>query len=369
MKFRIVNIVDTLEKINTGVWHAGLGTSSALKHHHAVDSHVVAPYAQWNDDSDSLAGVHFIENTKFSSFEQLVSENGWRREDTIVATHGCWRFPTTWGAAAGKMGFRWIFCPHGMLEPWPLSQKRFRKQLCFHFSEKQKVQRCSTIRASSRPEKENLQKLFPSNRVELIANGIIAPEESTRSPDDQPIRILYLGRLHKKKCPLELTQAFLSSTLANNSDFELVVAGPDQGEREAIVNSIEESEVSNVKVLDAQFGEAKKQLLRSSDYFALVSHSEGFSSALIEAMAYECVPILSDGANFPEACEAGVAIHTQTNVSAIRTSLDLLKQTDKSNLRPKQQASRAFVVENYTRRRIAEKQYQLAIELLQLAEK
>ena len=254
-----------------------------------------------------------------------------------------------------------------MLEPWPLSQKRIRKKLFLAFRERPKVQSCSAIRASSRPEKENLRQLFPKNRIELIPNGIIAPTGSSRSPDDQPIRILYLGRLHKKKCPLELTKAFVSSTLANKTDFELVVAGPDQGEREAIVNAIEESEVSNVIVLDAQFGEAKKKLLCSSDYFALVSHSEGFSSALIEAMAYECVPIISDGANFPEACEAGVAVHTQTNVSAIRTSLDSLNQTDKRKLRPQQQASRAFVVENYTRRRIAEQQYQLAVELLKLA--
>lgn len=369
MKFRIVNIVDTLEKINTGVWHAALGTSNALKQHHEVESHVVAPKIQWNDNSGSLAGIHFIESTDFSSFERLIAENGWRQEDTIVATHGCWQFPTAWGETAEKKGFRWVFCPHGMLEPWPLSQKRLRKKLFFWLREQPKVKKCSAIRASSRPEKENLQQMFPRNRVVLVPNGIIAPEESTRSPDDQPIRILYLGRLHKKKCPLELTKAFVSSSLANNSAFELVVAGPDQGEREAIENSVKESQVSNVIVLDAQFGEAKTKLLCSSDYFALVSHSEGFSSALIEAMAYECVPIISDGANFPEACEAGVAVHTETNVTAIRKSLDLLNQIDKSELRKQQQASRAFVIENYTRRRIAERQYDLAVELLDLATK
>ncbi len=164
-----------------------------------------------------------------------------------------------------------------------------------------------------------------------------------------------------------MTEAFVASKLADNDSFELVVAGPDQGERESIERAVSNSGVTNVQILDAQFGEAKDKLLRSSDYFALVSHSEGFSSALIEGMAYNCVPIISDGANFPEACEAGVAIHTHTTVEAITETLNSLNQITKDVLRQKQVKSRDFVIENYTRSKIAEQQYRLACELLNLS--
>lgn len=332
-----------------------------------VESFLIAPEASWDaSEAEGLQGIDFINDQNSKKFEELIEDRGWMPSDTIIATHGCWRYPTRWGSKAAEMGFHWIFCPHGMLEPWPMRQKRILKKLYLMFREAPMIRRSSVIRGSSSPESETLKRLFPNNEVQTISNGINPSNEIMPSADKTKTTILFLGRLHKKKCPYEMATGFVTSSLANNPRFHLVVAGPDQGERAKIEAAISKHKVKNVEVFGPQYGELKIQLLRNADYFVLTSRSEGFSSALVEAMAFRCVPILSSGSNFPEAVEAGVAIHTDATVNSIRKTFDDLEKTDRESLLNMQDASRLFIKTHYTVAEIAKQQYKLALRLLGL---
>jgi len=55
-----------------------------------------------------------------------------------------------------------------------------------------------------------------------------------------------------------------------------------------------------VKFIDLVSGEKKDYLLNRADVFSLTSHSEGFSIAILEALAAGKPVVITEGCNFPD---------------------------------------------------------------------
>jgi len=352
----IINLVDLISPVNYGIWHAAIATAGFLAES-GVETWLVGPlepgfsfpagqfpYVRFKEvQVTSIVGAQAF----FSEFDPAV---------TVVASHGCWQYPTRWGSYARTQGFRWIYTPHGMLEPWSMAQKWLKKKIYFLAFERPMARRASHVRAVGSPELANLQKHF--SQASLIPNGIYPTELQAYRTMNQMVQVLYLARLHHKKGVIPMVEAWKKSLLWKNTHYQLTIAGTDDGEL-AKLQAILSRDPGNIRYVGAVFGTEKQKLFSQSAYYILPSLSEGFPTSVLEAMAAGLVPMITPGCNFPEAFDHQVAIPTMPTVNEIQNSFDSLVQIDANQWAALSKNCRDFVAEHYTWPKIATMQLHL----------
>jgi len=296
---KIVHIIDSFTKVNYGIWNAVANTAMVLSENYGHDSFMIYPISDYSYDLPSITGIP-ISEIKVKSAISIMNEHNFIPSDTIIVTHGCWQFPTRWGHNLKQNGFKWIYVPHGMLEPWSLRQKKLKKRLYFKFIEGKYVKKADSVRAVGKPEFTNLKQYF--SNIQLIPNGVECPKII---PDPQLSKVvyLYMARLHHKKGVDLLIDAWKQSNLFEKAGFELHIAGPDDG----LGDFVRKNATGNIKYLGAIYNELKESELTLATFYILPSYSEGFPTSVIEAMSYGLIPIITEGCNFPEAIDHGVA--------------------------------------------------------------
>ena len=123
---RIVHIISSLAKVNFGVWNAAVFGSDMLKEKYNVESEA------WICKQVQDQGIEILSNQTISFFSKKdITKQGlkkWSKQfdptNTIFVSHGTWLSPTFIGCTLKKMGYKWIYTPHGMLEPQGFNIKK-----------------------------------------------------------------------------------------------------------------------------------------------------------------------------------------------------------------------------------------------------
>jgi len=170
--------------------------------------------------------------------------------------------------------------------------------------------------------------------------------------DGQPY-VVFLGRLHLQKGVDVLVDAF-AQLRSNGRRCKLVLIGPDYGLLAALQKKIAHYNLSQDVILTGPvFGRLKLSALAGAACFCLPSRQEGFSMAILEAMAVGVPVVISEGCNFPEVAEAGAGIVTQLDASKIADGLEyVLADAPRAALMGTH--GRALVQSRYTWPEIAE---------------
>ncbi|MBC6994159.1 glycosyltransferase [Neolewinella lacunae] len=356
---RIINLVDSLAKINFGVWNAAIATVEKLYRTHGVKSVLVGP----NDDSFTCPEIVGLENYHPSDFSlngvlKIIKDLNMNPAEDIVVSHGCWRYPTRWGKRLKEKGFVWIAVPHGMLEPYCLQKRWLIKKIYFGLLERPALSFSDLIRAVSQPEMDRLKEIIPRVDVRRIPNCVEVNDKKIVSNKYRvPVTLLYLGRLHFQKNPVKLVEAWKESKLYCNPSYRLVLAGPDQGELAKIENLFPQSDWGNIAYVGPVYGEEKSALMESAAFFALPSENEGLPTSVLEAMQYGCVSLLSKGCNLPDAIKTGVAFSLSTDVDIMTKELELFLQTSEETLLDMGRDAVEFVNTTYSTEVVAAEQY------------
>lgn len=318
MQFKIVHILDSLDRINFGIWNAAIFTAKYLKEKHDIHSIVVVTQKQRDIPADIQLPIFFITQVSKKEVSSFCDSQFLSTRNTVIVTHGCWLQPTQIGYAFKQLGFRWMYTPQGMLEPWSLSQKRFKKQLYFLLFEKRWSSHADCIRAVSESELKHLRQRY-HQPIQLIENGVVVPDYIPK-PKGGEIW-LFMARLHHKKGVLPLIKAW-ANTFKNIGDKKLIIAGPDEGELEKIKPYIDGG---NIEYVGPVYGLAKVELLKVSHYYVLPSFSEGFPTSVVEAMSYGLIPIISSGCNFPDVFREKLGYHIEPEEKKIERVLNKIK--------------------------------------------
>jgi glycosyltransferase involved in cell wall biosynthesis len=95
-------------------------------------------------------------------------------------------------------------------------------------------------------------------------------------------------------------------------------------------------------------GERARQVWGAADAFVLPSYSEGFSMAILEALACRLPALFTTACHFPEAALAGAAIAVHPDAVSVAQGLrDLVERTPEERARLGQ-AGRRLVETHYT---------------------
>ncbi len=355
---RIINIIDNISKVNFGIWNAAIATAPYLKNEYNIESELWFPATKDVPKLHKSITLVEIENTDITNVDKLIQQQSLSTENCIIVTHGCWQYATRWGAALKKLGYHWVYTPHGMLEPWSMQQKKWKKKIYFHLVERKLSKTADAIRAVGSPEFNNLKTHY--SHLSLIPNGIDNIEYSDIKPkDNSTIHFLFMARLHHKKGIIPLINAWAKSQLCNHSSYQLTIAGPDDGEKEIMLATIEKNHTTNIKYVGAVYNKPKEALLQQSHFYILPSFSEGFPTSVLEAMQYGLIPIITEGCNFPEAIEQNLAISITTQESSITNALVRASNISPESFQKQSTETQIFITKNYSLQQIAKQQYML----------
>lgn len=356
----VLNLVDTVDRVNYGIWNAVVSNFNYLIKH----SHQPEIWVKPGQVIPSELQQYKMRSTSTQEASQLLKRE-YSINETIILSHGCWKIPTKWGHAAAKKGYVWLALPHGMLEPWSMQQKMFKKTIYYNLIEKPRLKDATELIAVSKEEQVNLERRF-KRKVRHIPNGIIPVTDHIEKPSNR-INFIFMARLHHKKGVLPLLKAWISSNLSGKSKYELTIAGPDDGELPILKKYLadQREQLSNVQLVGPLYGEEKKQAMSSAHVYMLPSFSEGFPTSILEAASHGCYPVFTNGCNFNEAFDAGVAMQITPDADQIVSALNTFENVSIDEIAIRGAATKKFVDDNYNLEKVGQAYIDLFEEKLE----
>lgn len=147
----------------------------------------------------------------------------------------------------------------------------------------------------------------PDDRIEEVANPASLPDDSrTRTLVDPgtPLGVVFLGRYGERKGIGDLVAAVARLTPEERARIHLVTAG--DGEIEQVRADVDALGLADtVEVRGWLEPSERDALLARSEIFVLPSYDEALPMALIEAMAFRLVPIVTPVGGLPDLVHDG----------------------------------------------------------------
>jgi glycosyltransferase involved in cell wall biosynthesis len=236
------------------------------------------------------------------------------RDIEVVHLHGVWDpILSHVAATARREDIPYIVAPQGMLDPWSLRQKALKKQLALRLHYRRMLETAACVHVLHEDEARFARAVAPRCRTAILPNGVSLGEISTAmeaAGDDDYFQhrfnwpgdktVLFLGRLHHKKGLDVLAESF-AQLVGRLPAARLVVAGPDEGAQGDFERRIDQLGIADkVAVPGPIYGNERYAAMRSAACFALPSRQEGFSIAVLEALACEAPVVITPACHFPQ---------------------------------------------------------------------
>jgi glycosyltransferase involved in cell wall biosynthesis len=227
----------------------------------------------------------------------------------LLVVHSMFRAHAPWAADWGRRHDQpyWVV-PHGCLDPWGLSQKRIAKSAWLRWYGLSFLANAQRIIFSTRRELEKarpwLDRSGATGRAVVVHWPVPLPALDGRSvarrafrsrhgiPLDAPL-LLYVGRLHTMKRPLETVAAFCTAG-ADDAHLAMIGMDGDLCQRD-IERFIGLRCRDRVPVIGPLAGAELAEAWLAGDGFISLSYRENFGYSAAEAISYGLPVILSSG--------------------------------------------------------------------------
>ena len=224
----------------------------------------------------------------------------------LLFVHSLFRSHALWAHQfASKLRIPYVVIPHGSLDPWVFRTRRFGKWLWMRGVGERYLRHADRVMFSTHAERLKAEKTLGFSPRSVVVRWPVEVLPKPPSPAEQTAArrllglpeggriLLYFGRYHSMKRPIETLQAFLGAGLR---DVVLVMAGMEGDvSAEQLQNVAGGINSRTVKIFGPVFGDERAALLVAADAFISWSHRENFCYAAAEAMGAGRPVILSPG--------------------------------------------------------------------------
>ena len=285
-------------------------------------------------------------------------------EADVVHIHSVWEEPQHLTArAALKRGKPYIITPHGMLDPWSLAQKKWKKRLYMAWRLRRDLNQASALHFTTEAERDACRALSLKPQSVVIPLGISWDEFESLPPRDalrrkylqignRPI-IVFLGRIHPGKGVEYLVPALAQT----RTKPVLVIVGPDSnGFRATIEAMVDQAGVKDRVIFTGMLkGSDRVEALAGADLFALPSDHENFGMSVVESLAAGTPVIISNEVALSSEVIGGkVGSVVQRDPKSIAAAIDSWL-SDESELAKVRDRCRTFARERFDWALIAKK--------------
>ncbi|MCB0751082.1 MAG: hypothetical protein KDC52_06380, partial [Ignavibacteriae bacterium] len=142
---KIINLIDNYNIINKGIWGSVLVLEEEL-----TPLGIICEY--WGPKILSLPEEFKNKEVLFFTRNLLkdlkkISEND--ISTTLIHSHSSWGYNNILAYFLSRKGYKWVFSPHGTLEPWALVQKQLKKKIYLNLIGNKIFSKANYIRAVS----------------------------------------------------------------------------------------------------------------------------------------------------------------------------------------------------------------------------
>ena len=204
---------------------------------------------------------------------------------------------------AAKRGIARVVSIRGMLEPWALNHKRWKKRIAWWFYQRRDLRRANCHHATADTEARSVQALGLGVAVCVVPNGIDLAPANPRLAGVGGAKVsrnggktaLFLGRINPKKGLPMLIEAWARE---RPDGWLLKIAGPDEGgHRRQLENAVLAAGLDGVvSFIGPIAGQTKQSAFFEADLFVLPTYSENFGVAVAEALAHGLPVLTTTGA-------------------------------------------------------------------------
>ncbi|MCC6426392.1 MAG: glycosyltransferase [Phycisphaerales bacterium] len=249
----------------------------------------------------------------------------------LLHVHGMWAPSNVQlTSAANRAGVPYILSLRGMLDDWPMSQRRLKKRLFLAIAGRRMLHRAAFVHCTAEGEHQQSRKWFPRGRGHVIPNLLdLGPFREPPGPalargkfpglDPSIPSILFLSRVHYKK-GVEHSIRAAAILRDRGIHYSWLIAGDGEPDYMQSLKDLAKSLnlEDRVHFLGMVKGPEKISLFQASDLFLLPTSQENFGFAIVEAMAAGVPVMTTKGVDlWPEMEGCGGAIIVDQEANAI----------------------------------------------------
>ena len=280
----------------------------------------------------------------------IVSVIGGAQKFDVVHIHGIWS-PILHRVVAWAMRDRLpiVWSPHGMLAPWAMRHKWWKKCLPWHLYQKMDLKQAKMLHVTSEQEEDWIRELGFTQPITIAPLGTMLQDLKPQETKREKI-LLFVGRIYPVKALDRLIQAFAMVPLELRKEWQLRIVGPDQAGHkeclEAIVKSMELGR--SVVFAGPKFGDELNAEYDACDCLALVSHTENFGATVVDAMAHGKPVITSENTPWQEVVERRCGWWVSNEPASLSAALGQMMSLSDEDRQKMGARGRALVEEKYT---------------------
>lgn len=273
-------------------------------------------------------------------------------EYDLIHCHGLWHFGVLAPFMIDKSVAK-VITIHGVLDRWVYAHNNWKKQIMDTLAQKAYLQRADLVQINNIDEQADVLRYLghAHPNIVIIPNGVkmsdfttLPPKGSFRQkfglPMDKKL-VLFMSRLNAKK-GLDLLLPGFREYVRQYPDTVLALAGSNDGYEATARQFIDQHNLSDsIRMVGMLTGDDKKAALADADLFTLPSYSEGFSMAVLEAMAAGTPTLVSDRVGFGETIRSHEAAGLLASLTpeAVRDGLETLLGNDQLRLQVSKNAT------------------------------